>query len=58
MTTPTGWKFENSLSCTYCFVPTGYLDKVARFLRKEAGGEIYWDELAGAEMFVGRAFVN
>lgn len=52
--TPVGWTFEGSLSQTFSFVPTEYLDRAVTFLRHEDGLDVYWDSLAGREVFVAR----
>jgi hypothetical protein len=55
LATPEGWTFENSLSCSFGFVPKGELDKSLRLLRREDDLEIYWNALAGKEVYVRRA---
>jgi len=56
--TPDGWQFERSLSKTFGFVPTGEDDKNLRFLRQENGLDVYWNELTGKEVYVGRTGIN
>lgn len=52
--TPSGWRYEESLSATFGFVPTGLEDKSLRFLRHEDGADIYLNLLTGKEVVVGR----
>jgi len=52
--TPDGWKFEESLSSSYCFSPTESELEGLRFLRHEGGSDAYLNELTGREMYVGR----
>jgi hypothetical protein len=52
--TPQGWRFDRSLSASYGFVPTRAEDKSFRFLRHEGNVDVYFSELTGGEVFVGR----
>ena len=52
--TPIGWRFEGSLSQSYGFVPTEHENKSLTFLRHENGQDVYFNELTGKEVFVGR----
>lgn len=52
--TPDGWQFESSLSASYSFVPSPATEKALRFLRNENGLDVYWSELSGKEVYVGR----
>ena len=54
MASPDSWKYEGSLSETFGFVPTSEEDKSLRFLRHEAGLDVYLNEVTGDEVFVGR----
>jgi hypothetical protein len=54
LTKPDGWRFENSLSCSYGFTPTQSVGKALKFLRNENGLDVYWSELSGKEVYVGR----
>ena len=45
---------KGSLSETYGFKPTDSPDVGMKFLRHENGSDVYFDELAGKEVFVGR----
>jgi hypothetical protein len=54
LVTPLDWKFENSLSSTYAFVPNEHVQKGMQFLRHENGLDIYDNPLTGKEAFVGR----
>ena len=51
---PDGWVYEGSLSQTFGFVPTENADKSLKFLRHENGLDVYYSELTGKEVFVGR----
>jgi len=51
--TPEDWKFEESLSSTFSFVPNEHVDKM-QFLRYENGLDVYFDPLTGKESYVGR----
>jgi hypothetical protein len=51
---PDGWKYENSLSGQFGFVPTGQEDKSLKFLRHENGLDIYLNLLTGKEVYTGR----
>ncbi len=53
--TPDGWTFEESLSATFGFVPTGQVEKSLTFLRHERGMDIYRNELTGKEVYIGRS---
>lgn len=53
--TPEGWKFEDSLSASFGYVPDPHLDKSLTFLRHEGGLDVYWNKLTGNKVFVGRA---
>jgi hypothetical protein len=55
LVTPQGWVFDDSLSATYGFIPTGAEHKSLRFLRHENGVDVYLNTLTGREVFVGRA---
>jgi len=52
--TPDGWRYENSLSGGYGFVPTGATNKSLAFLRHENGVDVYLNRLTGKEVYVGR----
>ncbi len=52
--TPDGWKFDGSLSQTFGFSPTDSHSPGMRFLRHENGLDVYFNELSGNEVFVGR----
>jgi hypothetical protein len=54
LVTPLDWKFENSLSSTYAFVPNEHMQKGVQFLRHENGLDVYHNRLTGKEGFVGR----
>ncbi|WP_439598216.1 hypothetical protein [Falsiroseomonas sp.] len=55
LATPPGWRFEGSPSETFGFAPTVTHTPGLHFLRQENGMDVYWDDLAGQEVFVGRA---
>jgi hypothetical protein len=52
--TPDGWRYEDSLSRSFSFVPNEHVDKSVRFLRREGGIDVYFNELTGTEVFIGR----
>lgn len=52
--TPNDWRYEDSLSRTFGLVPSEHVDKSLRFLRREGGLDVYFNELTGDEVFVGR----
>ncbi len=52
--TPGWWKYEGSLSQTFIVAPTGHVDKSLKFLRHENGVDVYFNELIGKEVFMGR----
>lgn len=54
LATPDGWRFEGSLSQTFGFAPSGETAKGLRFLRHEDGIDVYFSELTGKEVYVGR----
>lgn len=51
---PDGWQFKESLSRNYGFSPTGAVNNGLKFLRHQDGIDVYWNELTGKEVFVGR----
>jgi hypothetical protein len=53
--TPDGWTFEGSLSQSFGFSPTESNNAGMRFLRHENGLDVYFNELSGKEVYVGRA---
>ena len=52
--TPERWKYNGSLSQNYCFAPDATADKCLKFLRHENGLDVYFDRLAGKNVYVGR----
>jgi len=52
---PDGWRYEESLSSKFSFVPTEQADNRLEFLRSEDGLEIYWDHVENKEVYVGRS---
>lgn len=52
---PDGWQYEMSLSSQYGFSPSEADGRGLRFLRREEGLDVYWSELSGKEVFVGRS---
>jgi hypothetical protein len=52
---PDGWKYGESPSQNFAFVPTGKEEKSLRFLRREAGMDVYLNTLTGMEVYVGRS---
>jgi hypothetical protein len=49
---PEGWTFENSLSCSFSFVPTGKKGRSMTFLRREEGLNVYRNALTGREAYI------
>jgi hypothetical protein len=48
------WKYEDSLSCHFGFVPSGQEQKSLRFMRSEPGVDVYYlNTLTGKEVYVG-----
>lgn len=54
LVTPLDWKFADSLSSTYAFVPNQHAKKGMQYLRHENGFDVYHNPLTGKEGFVGR----
>ena len=51
---PDGWKYEESLSNSYGFVPSEHVDRSLIFLRNDKGVDVYMNTLTGEEVYVGR----
>ena len=51
---PDGWEYEKSLSSSYGFAPSEHIEKGLKFLRHEDGKDVYFNELTGKEVYVGR----
>jgi hypothetical protein len=51
---PDGWTFERSLSASFEFAPEREAARALKFLRHENGLDVYWSELGGREVYVGR----
>lgn len=51
---PHGWKYEESLSCHYGFIPSGHLEKSLKYLRHENGLDVYYNKLTDQEVYIGR----
>ena len=52
--TPPDWKYEDSLSSTFGFVPSEHAAKGMKYLRHENGLDVYLNPITGQEMYVGR----
>jgi len=52
--TPEGWKFEGSLSDNFGFCPSETAEKRLNFLRRESEVDVYYDSLAGKEVYIGQ----
>jgi hypothetical protein len=52
--TPPTWRFDRSLSNSYGFTPTSAENKSLRFLRHEGNVDVYFSDLTGGEVFIGR----
>lgn len=51
---PDGWEYEKSLSASYGFAPSDSIEQGLKFLRHEDGKDVYFNELTGKEVYVGR----
>jgi hypothetical protein len=51
---PEGWRFEQSLSVSFGFVPNEQVDKSLRFVRRQDGLDVYKNALTDREVFIGR----
>jgi hypothetical protein len=54
LATPARWKYEGSLSHTFGLFPSEKVTVGIRYIRHENGLDVYYDSLAGKEVFVGR----
>ena len=54
LATPPGWKFEESLSHRFGFVPNEKVDERLQFVRNENGVDVFLDRETGKEVYVGR----
>ena len=54
LTVPARWKYEGSLSQTFGIFPGSSANTGIEFLRHDNGVDVYYDSLAGKEVFVGR----
>jgi hypothetical protein len=52
---PQGWRYEESLSANFGFVPTEDTDDRLQFLRHENGADVFKDRATAKEVFVGRS---
>lgn len=56
LATPEGWNYAESLSRSFSFSADVQNPSAGmRFLRHENGLDVYWDDLAAKEVFVGRS---
>ena len=54
---PDGWDFDNSLSKTYTFIPTGELDERKLNIQDvNSGVKSFVDAKIGQKLYTGRAF--
>jgi len=51
---PERWNYETSLSSSYGITPIEHVEKGLKFLRHENGKDVYFNELTGNEVYVGR----
>jgi len=51
---PDGWEYDKSLSKEYIFIPSEHLGKSLQYLRHESGIDVYYNELTGKEVHIGR----
>jgi len=54
LVTPPGWEYAQSLSASYGYIPPGQSGTGLTFLRRQNGVDVYWNELAGKEVYIGR----
>ena len=52
---PDNWVYEQSLSCSYSFVPSEHADKSLTFLAHENGCDVYLNRLTGELNYIGRS---
>jgi hypothetical protein len=52
---PDNWVYEQSLSCSYSFVPSEHKDKSLTFLTHERGFDLYVNHLTGELNYIGRS---
>lgn len=52
---PDGWKYEDSLSHSFGFVPTGEEDRSLVWIRNEGGTDVFLNQLTGEEVYIGRS---
>lgn len=51
---PQGWKYEGSLTTRGVYVPADAVPGNLKFLRREPGRDVFWDESEKREMYVSR----
>ena len=51
--TPAGWRYEDSLSAKFTFIPTDQAQSRLRFLRNEGGVNVFLDTTTGKEVHGG-----
>lgn len=56
--TPDGWRFEESLTISFGFIPTGKENKSLVWLRRENGLDVYVNRVTGREVFTARGEPN
>jgi hypothetical protein len=54
---PENWVYEQSLSCSYCFVPSEHQEKSLTLLTHENGCDVYLNHLTGDLNYIGRTRV-
>jgi hypothetical protein len=55
LATPEGWRYEQSLSAKFSFVPRSQVQSRLCFLRQEDGVDVFLDTTTGKEVYGGRA---
>ena len=54
LATPEGWRYEDSLSANFKFVPNEEMNENLKFLRHEDGQDVYLDLSTEKEVYMGR----
>ncbi|MGA2404742.1 MAG: hypothetical protein ABSG91_24080 [Syntrophobacteraceae bacterium] len=57
LATPPGWRYENSLTAKFKFVESAEVSERMKFVRHEAGKDVYLDLATGKEVYMARSGV-
>jgi hypothetical protein len=52
LVTPSGWKFEQSMSAQHTFIPTEDVAERLMYLRTENDVDVYWDSVRNTELYM------